>query len=172
MRGLRSVGPWLAIACALALVVAGCGKGAGNAGSGGGSSTEGGKLQVGAALSLTGSLAKEGAATKQGYQLCQEKVNSAAASRSGDKKLKLAINYKDDKSEPDAAAQLVDQFNDDGIKLILGPYGSPSTEAAAAVVERNGQVMADCSGADDEIFTQGLQAHVRGALAGHRRTSR
>ncbi len=156
MRGLRSVGPWLGIACALALVVAGCGKGAGNAGGGGG--TKGGKLQVGAALSLTGSLAKEGRLTKLGYQLCQDKVNSAGGvAAGGKKKVKLAITYKDDKSQPDAAAQLVDQFNDSGRKLILGPYGSPSTEAASAVVERNGQVMIDSSGADNSIFSKGYK---------------
>ncbi|MEO8688015.1 MAG: amino acid ABC transporter substrate-binding protein [Solirubrobacteraceae bacterium] len=155
MRCLRSVGPWLGIACALALVVAGCGKGAGNAGGGGG--TKGGKLQVGAALSLTGSLAKEGRLTKLGYQLCQDKVNSAGGVAAGGKKVKLAITYKDDKSQPDAAAQLVDQFNDSGRKLILGPYGSPSTEAASAVVERNGQVMIDSSGADNSIFSKGYK---------------
>ena len=157
MRGLRSDGPWLVIACALAMVVAGCGKGAGNAGGGGSSSTEGGKLQVGAALSLTGSLAKEGRLTKFGYQLCQDKVNAAGGVAAGGKKYKLAITYKDDKSQPDAAAQLVDQFNDNGSKLILGPYGSPSTEAASAVVEKNGQVMVDSSGADNAIFSKGYK---------------
>ena len=156
MQGLRRVGPWLAIVCALTALVAGCGKGEGNAGGGGGS-TEGGKLKVGAALSLTGSLAKEGRLTKLGYQLCQDKVNAAGGVAAGDKKLKLAITYKDDKSQPDAAAQLVDQFNDSGSKLILGPYGSPSTEAASAVVERNGQVMVDSSGADNKIFSKGYK---------------
>jgi branched-chain amino acid transport system substrate-binding protein len=52
---------------------------------------------------------------------------------------------------------LVDQFNDSGSKLILGPYGSPSTEAASAVVERNGQVMVDSSGADNAIFSKGYK---------------
>jgi branched-chain amino acid transport system substrate-binding protein len=135
-------------------VTAGCGK---KKEEGGGSSLKGNKLQVGAALSLTGSLAKEGALTKQGYQLCQEKVNKAGGVKVGGKKAKLAITYSDDKSEPDTAAQLIDKFNDSGKKLILGPYGSPSTEAAAAAVERNGQVMADSSGADDNIFTKGYK---------------
>src|SRR5215211_95285 len=76
---------------------------------------------------------------------------------SGVQGAKLAITYSDDKSEPDTAARLVDNFNDDGTKLILGPYGSPSTEAAAAAVERNGQVMVDSSGADDNIFTKGYK---------------
>jgi branched-chain amino acid transport system substrate-binding protein len=133
--------------------VSACGKGGDDDESG----VQGGKLEFGAALSLTGSLAKEGALTKQGYQLCQEKVNARGGVKVGDKKAKLTISYSDDKSEPDTAARLIDQFNDDGVKLVLGPYGSPSTEAAAAAVERNGQVMVDSSGADDNIFTKGYK---------------
>jgi branched-chain amino acid transport system substrate-binding protein len=152
---VRSLRFWLAFVLVLSMgVVTACGK------AGGGeeeSGVEGGKLEIGAALSLTGSLAKEGALTKQGYQLCQDKVNQRGGVSVGDKKLKLAITYSDDKSEPDTAARLIDKFNDDGVKLILGPYGSPSTEAAAAAVERNGQVMVDSSGADDNIFTKGYK---------------
>jgi branched-chain amino acid transport system substrate-binding protein len=140
---------------AMAVVAAtGCGKVGKDEGGG---AQSGSTLKIGAALSLTGSLAKEGALTKQGYQLCQEKVNKAGGVKVGDKKLKLAITYSDDKSEPDTAARLIDGFNDKGLKLVLGPYGSPSTEAAAAVIERNGQVMLDSSGADDNIFTKGYK---------------
>lgn len=151
--------PLAAILCASilmgALTAAGCGKGAKEEeGSGG---VSGNTLELGAALSLTGSLAKEGLLTKQGYQLCQDKVNATGGVKAGNKKLKLSITYSDDRSEPDTAAQLVDKFNDKGVKLILGPYGSPSTEAAAATVERNGQLMADSSGADDNIFTKGYK---------------
>ena len=150
-RGVRVC----AIVGVVAVVIAGCGKGSGNADTG--AATQGGTLKVGAALSLTGSLAKEGRLTKLGYQLCQQKVNGAGGIAVGDKKVKLAITYKDDKSTPDTAASLVDQFNDSGRKLILGPYGSPSTEAASAVVERNGQVMVDSSGADNAIFAKGYK---------------
>lgn len=151
--------PFLALLATLTLALAvtvtvGCGKGSGDGGGGG---VKGGKLNLGAALSLTGSLAKEGALTKQGYQVCQQKVNARGGVKVGDKKAKLAITYSDDKSEPDTASRLIDKFNDDGVKLILGPYGSPSTEAAAAAIERNGQVMADSSGADDNIFTKGYK---------------
>jgi branched-chain amino acid transport system substrate-binding protein len=143
-----------ACASVLALAVAGCGKGGDG---GGGGSVTGSKLNVGAALSLTGSLAKEGRLTKQGYDYCAEKVNGKGGVAVADKKYKLALSYKDDKSEPDTAAQLVDQFNDSGKKLVLGPYGSPSTEAASAVIERNGQVMVDSSGADNAIFAKGYK---------------
>jgi branched-chain amino acid transport system substrate-binding protein len=152
---VRSLRVWPALVLVLSMgVVAACGKGGGGEEE---SAVEAGKLQIGAALSLTGSLAKEGALTKQGYQLCQDKVNQRGGVQVGDKKLKLAVTYSDDKSEPDTAARLIDKFNDDGVKLILGPYGSPSTEAAAAAVERNGQVMVDSSGADDNIFTKGYK---------------
>ena len=154
MRSSRlRIGLVLAVVSAASLVSA-CGKGGESEGEGG---VENGKLEFGAALSLTGALAKEGALTKQGYQLCQEKVNKRGGVKVGDEKAKLTVSYSDDKSEPDTAARLIDNFNDDGVKLILGPYGSPSTEAAAAAIERNGQVMVDSSGADNNIFTKGYK---------------
>ena len=147
----------LAGAVVAALVLAG-GSACGSKGdAGGGSDTGNGKLILGASLSLTGSLAKEGALTKEGYQLCQDVVNGKGGVPVGGKKLNLEIQYQDDTSKPDTAGQLVDQFNDKGIKLILGPYGSATTEAAAAVIERNGQVMADAAGADDKIFQKGYR---------------
>ncbi|HKP55513.1 MAG TPA: amino acid ABC transporter substrate-binding protein [Polyangiales bacterium] len=112
-------------------------------------------LVLGASLALTGSLAREGGLTKEGYELCVKVVNDKGGVPVGDKKLKLEVRVQDDTSKPDTAAQLVDQFNDQGVKLILGPYGSATTEAAAAVIERNGQVMADTAGADDKIFQKG-----------------
>ncbi len=139
--------------CILALAVSGCGsKGEKQAGS-----AESDSLTIGASLSLTGKLAREGSLTREGYDLCQRAVNDKGGVPVGDKKYRLDIKYQDDTSKPDTAAQLVDQFNDKGVKLILGPYGSANTEAAAAVVERNRQVMADSAGADDKIFEKGYQ---------------
>ncbi|HET6626547.1 MAG TPA: amino acid ABC transporter substrate-binding protein [Nocardioidaceae bacterium] len=137
--------------CAL-VTTAGCGSKGSSEGS-----TDSDTLTLGASLSLTGSLAREGQLTKEGYQLCQQKVNEAGGVDLGDKKVKLKIKYQDDTSTPDVAAQLVDQFNDQGIKLILSSYGSANVEAQAAVIERNGQVMADSAGANNEIFTKGYK---------------
>jgi branched-chain amino acid transport system substrate-binding protein len=142
----------MVLATATALVVAGCGSKGERA-----ASDTGDTLTFGASLSLTGSLAREGGLTKEGYQLCQQAVNAKGGVQVGGKRLKLNIRYQDDTSKPDTAAQLVDQFNDQSVKLILGPYGSATTEAASAVVERNGQVMADSSGADDKIFQKGYK---------------
>jgi branched-chain amino acid transport system substrate-binding protein len=149
---VRSTSRLIAGGCVLALAAAGCGsKGERAAG------TNGDALVIGASLSLTGSLAREGMLTKQGYDLCQTVVNGKGGVPVGDKRYRLDIRYQDDTSKPDTAGTLVDQFNDQGIKLILGPYGSATTEAAAAVVERNQQVMADSAGADDKIFEKGYR---------------
>lgn len=114
-------------------------------------------ITFGAAMSLTGALAREGGLTKEGYDLCQTKVNAKGGVPVGDKKLKLKISYQDDQSAPDTAAQIVDQFNDKGVKLILSSYGSANTEAQAAVIERNGQVMVDSAGANNKIFQKGYK---------------
>jgi branched-chain amino acid transport system substrate-binding protein len=141
----------IATATVVLLTVAGCGsKGAAT-----GSAATTGTLTFGASLSLTGAQAREGILTKEGYEVCKTVVNGKGGVPVGGHKLLLDIEYQDDTSKPDTAAQLVDQFNDKGVKLLLGPYGSATTGAAAAVVERNRQVMTDSSGADDTIFTKG-----------------
>jgi branched-chain amino acid transport system substrate-binding protein len=151
--------PIIAVLCGLALVAIAC-KGSGSASEG----TEGGTLTFGAALSLTGSLNREGVLTKEGYQYCKQVINQKGGVKAGGKTYKIDITYQDDKSEPDVAAQLVDKFNDDGIKFILGPYGSSSTEAAAAVTERNQQLLVSSAGADDAIFSKGYQ-YIFGVLS-------
>jgi branched-chain amino acid transport system substrate-binding protein len=135
--------------------VAACGKEEEAATGGGGENASGGTLKVGAALALTGALAREGGLTRQGYEICQDTVNAKGGIKAGDATYKLEIVYRDDTSNPDTAAQLVDRFNDEGVKFIFGPYGSASTEAASAVIERNQQVMIDTAGADDKIFSKG-----------------
>ncbi len=118
---------------------------------------DGGVLKLGASLALTGATAKEGLYTKEGYEVCQKVVNAKGGVVAGGKKYTLDIQYQDDTSKADVSAQLVDQYNDKGVKLILGPYGSGPTEAVAAVIERNGQVMAVSAGADNKIFAKGYE---------------
>jgi branched-chain amino acid transport system substrate-binding protein len=118
---------------------------------------EDGSLTLGASLALTGATAKEGTYTKEGYEVCTKVINDKGGVVAGDRKYTLKVQYQDDTSKADVSAQLVDQYNDKGTKLILGPYGSGPTEAVAAVIERNGQVMADSAGADNKIFAKGYK---------------
>lgn len=146
----------IAVTSVVTLVAAGCGAKTSDSSSAS-SGASGGTIHIGAPLSLTGSLAREGLLTKQGYQYCQKVINAKGGVSIGGASYQLDIQYQDDTSKPDLAAQLVDQFNDGGVKLILGPYGSASTASAAPIVERNKQVMADSAGADDKIFTKGYK---------------
>jgi branched-chain amino acid transport system substrate-binding protein len=125
---------------------------------------QGGTLRFGAALSLTGQLSREGVLTREGYEYAKKIINEKGGVKVGDQTYELDITYQDDKSAPDVAAQLVDQMNDDGIKFMMGPYGSSSTEAASAVVERNGQLMISSAGADDKIYDKGYQ-NIFGVLS-------
>jgi branched-chain amino acid transport system substrate-binding protein len=143
----------LAVACASALLLGGCA----SKKEGTGSPASPDKLVLGASLSLTGALAREGNLTREGYELCQQVVNAKGGVPVGGKKMTLEIQSQDDASKPDTAGQVIDQYNGKGIRLILGPYGSATTEAAAAVIERNNQVMAEGAGADDKIFTKGYK---------------
>ena len=113
----------VATLAAAALVATGCG----SKGSGGGGGGDSDTVVFGAAMSLTGSLAREGQLTKEGYQLCQQKVNAKGGVPVGSKKLKLNIKYQDDTSQPDTAAQLVDQFNDQGVSSSSAPTGRPTS---------------------------------------------
>jgi branched-chain amino acid transport system substrate-binding protein len=143
---------WIAAVATLALALVSCAsKGTQDQGSAGDT------LNLGASMSLSGPLEKEGKLTQQGYDYCVSTVNAKGGVRVGDRTLRLHIDYQDDQSQPDTAAQLVDQFNDKGYQLILGPYGSPTTGAVMPVIERNGQVMVDSSGADDNLFTKGYK---------------
>jgi branched-chain amino acid transport system substrate-binding protein len=148
-RTFGLAGASVAALLAAALLAAGCGSKGDRDPQGSGS------LVFGASLSLTGALAREGTLTMEGYDVCRNVVNDKGGVSVGGRKLALDIRYQDDTSKPDTAAQLVDQYNDQGVKLVLGPYGSANTGSAATVVERNGQVMVDSSGADDAIFTKG-----------------
>ena len=146
MTGVRV----LAVGAALALVLVGCA-------SKGTQSQTGDTVNLGASMSLSGALEKEGKLTQQGYDYCASTVNAKGGVPVGGRTLRLHIDYSDDQSQPDTAGQLVDQFNDKGYHLILGPYGSATTGAAMAVVERNGQAMVDSSGADDKLFDRGYR---------------
>src|SRR5579859_2713736 len=127
---------------------------------GGGSSTatSGSTITFAAPVSQTGAFGQaEGLYTLQGYKFCVQTLNSKGGITFGGQSHQVALVTQDDQSIAATSAQIVDQYNDQGLKLILSPYGSPATTAVAPVVERNGQVMVDSNGADTAIFTHGYK---------------
>lgn len=131
---------------------------AGAACGGGTSATSGSTITFAAPVSQTGAFGQaEGLYTLQGYKFCVDTVNSEGGVKFGGQSHQIKLVTQDDQSVAATSAQIVDQFNDSGYKLILSPYGSGGTTAVAPVVERNGQIMLDSNGADTAIFTHGYK---------------
>lgn len=146
---MRAVAP--VVAALTTLVVTACGGGSSG-------STAGSTITFAAPVSQTGAFGQaEGLYTLQGYKFCVQTLNSKGGISYGGQSHQVSLVTQDDQSVAATAAQIVDQFNDQGHKLILSPYGSGGTLAVAPVVERNGQIMVDSNGADTAIFSHGYK---------------
>ncbi len=116
------------------------------------------KMVFGAALSLTGKLAKEGNLVKDVYELWKEEVNKKGGINVGGKKYLVDIKYYDDESDPNRGAKLVEKLiTEDKIKLILGPYGSESVFATSAIIEKYGAIMVQGGAAADKLYKRGFK---------------
>src|SRR3546814_931089 len=109
---------------------------------------EGDTVILGSANSLTGKYSSNGIDTQNGYDLAIKVINEMGGVTVGGKKYKLAVQYYDDESTPARTAQLLERLiEQDGVKYILGPYSSPTTIAAAPVVEKYKVPMVEAEGA-------------------------
>jgi len=137
-------------ACALVLTLA-CGGGAG-------SSTTGSTIVLGAPLGLTGSLTKESALTKQGYDLWLDWINKQGGINVNGTKHPVTIKYYDDTSNANQSAVLMQKLiTEDKANFLLGPYGSAATATDAAIAEQNQIPMVEANGAAQSIFNQGYK---------------
>jgi len=115
-------------------------------------------IVLGAAVSQTGKFATSGLFTKAGYDLAVAKINEMGGIKIGDETYKLEVKYYDDESEATRAAQLIERLvGQDGVKFILGPYGSPITAAIAPVTEKLQVPMVEGNGAARSLFTKGYK---------------
>ncbi|MBE3572055.1 MAG: amino acid ABC transporter substrate-binding protein [Moorella humiferrea] len=126
----------LALMVAITMLLAGCG---GKGGATGQESKGKGEkvIKIGASLSFTGQLSREGNLTKKGYDLWVKKVNEAGGINVNGEKYKVEIVYKDDQSEAQRSAKLTEQMiTEEGVNFLLGPYSSGISAATAAIAEK------------------------------------
>lgn len=112
------------------------------------------EIRIGATMSLSGTLATQGIAAANGYRLCEKHINQ----RGGllDRPVRFIIH--DDRSESETAITLYEQLIvEEGVDLILGPYGSTLTEAVAPVTERHRKVHISPLAATSSIWEQGRE---------------
>jgi len=95
-------------------------------------------IRIGASNSMNGPYAKPGAYGREGYLLCQKHVNE----QGGVLGRKIEFVIYDDRSDPQIAVRLYEKLiTEDRVDVIMGPYSSPITEAAASVSEKYKKLM-------------------------------
>jgi branched-chain amino acid transport system substrate-binding protein len=119
-------------------------------------------ITLGAAVSLTGKYALNGANTKNGYDLAVHQINHKGGITVGGKPHTLKIHYYDDdyddESTPARGIEVVERLiQQDGVKFMLGPYSSGLTKAILPIVERHKVPMVEANGAARELFTKGYR---------------
>ena len=114
---------------------------------------EGDTITFGAAVSFTGKYSTNGKHTKNGYELAVKRINAMGGVRVSGKSYKIKVKYYDDESTPARAGQLADRLiKQDGIKFILGPYGSGPTKGIAPITEKYKIPMVEGNGASRCLF--------------------
>ena len=113
---------------------------------------------LGAAVSLTGKYALNGANTKKGYELAVHKINDKGGVSIGGRPYRLVVRYYDDELTPARGTELAERLvKQDGVKFMLGPYSSGLTKAILPVIEKYKVPMVEGNGAARELFTKGYR---------------
>jgi branched-chain amino acid transport system substrate-binding protein len=109
-------------------------------------------IRIGATMSETGAYNTQGVPARAGYLLCQKHVNE----KGGILGRKIEFLIYDDKSDAKGAAGLYEKLIvEDKVDAVMGPYGSPITEAVAPVTEKHRKVMLSPLAATSSIWEQG-----------------
>jgi branched-chain amino acid transport system substrate-binding protein len=151
-RASRTAGRWGPALVGLLVLAAACGADAPAP------VTVGSDILVGAAISLSGSLSQEGQLTQQGYQMWASWANGQGGVLVGGVRHHVQLVLQDDQSRPDLAASLAAGLvKTGGVQFLLGPYGSDTTNAVAAVAEQYHVPLVEGTGAAQSIFSHGYR---------------
>jgi branched-chain amino acid transport system substrate-binding protein len=116
-------------------------------------------VRIGAAVSDSGDLAREGGDTRNGYNLWLEWVNNEYGGIDvGGTCHRAELIMYDDESDGDTVSVLIERLIfEDEVDVLLGPYGSGLTQVASAISERENIIMVEGNGASETIFERGFQ---------------
>lgn len=116
------------------------------------------KIRIGAALSLTGKMAREATYVKKGYDTWAEWINGRGGITVGGKNYKVEMVYYDDKTDATTSAKLTEKLiTEDKVNLILGPYSSGITAATSAIAEKYGYVTIAPMANGDFVYERGFK---------------
>lgn len=119
------------------------------------------RLSVGLSLSLSGIHAAMGRQAEAAIKLFVDDLNAAGGVRVGGHARELALECHDDRSDAARCAEIYrDLCGARRAGLLLGPYSSSLTRAAAPIAEAAGMLMLNHGGADDGLHAQGRRMLV------------
>lgn len=121
------------------------------------------KVVVGGTLSLSGKFANEGKLSLWGIQAALKWINDVHGGVNvGGKKVKLEFKYYDDESKKETVQSFYERLvTVDKADVLLAPYSSGLTLAAAPIAEKYGKLYVSHGGASDRIFEQGYEYVVQ-----------
>jgi branched-chain amino acid transport system substrate-binding protein len=109
-------------------------------------------IRIGASMAITGEDAIPGGYVREGYLLCQQHVNE----QGGVLGRPMELLLRDDGSDPHTAVRLYEQLiTADKVDAVLGPYGSPITDAVADVTEKHRKLMVAPTAGTSAIWEKG-----------------
>ena len=120
-------------------------------------------ITFGIAISLSGRYALLGRQVLEGLECYVRDVNAAGGVmlKSEGKKLPISLVVEDDESSETKVRTLVEKLvQQERVDILIGPYGSGITLAAAEVADGLGCVLWNHSGSSDEIFECNLSSVV------------
>jgi len=116
-------------------------------------------LKVGMVVSLSGSFSEQGYQALRGAMAWIQEVNGAGGIliKELGRKLSLEMIYYDDEGKIEVAKKATKKLlTRDKVDVLLGPYSSGITVAAASVAEEFRRVLWNHGGASDRVYKQGF----------------
>ena len=122
------------------------------------------KIRVGMTVSSTGRFALAAQAGARGAKIWVEDINSRGGIEIAGKKHEIELVELDDRSDKQMVARVYENLiKDKKVDVLLGPFGSTLTSAAAHVTEKYGKFLIIWSASSDKIYEQGYNYVVSGS---------
>ena len=121
-------------------------------------------IRVGMTVSSTGRFALAAQAGARGAKIWVDDVNSRGGVEIGGQKRKVELVELDDRSDKQMVARVYENLiKEHDVDVLLGPFGSTLTSAAAHVTEKYGKFLIIWSASSDKIYEQGYKFVVSGS---------
>ncbi|HLG75869.1 MAG TPA: ABC transporter substrate-binding protein [Ktedonobacteraceae bacterium] len=120
----------------------------------GGAVVTGTPIKIGASLELTGAFSQDGVATKQGYLLWQDYINSHGGLLGRPVQFDILDNHTDLNTTYNDYKTLITSHHDD---LYVGPFADDYTVEAAKAIALYGYPLVEGTGVAPEVYQAGAQ---------------